>query len=101
MPGAVPRAGGLRPIRRCRERTGCSRRPASWTGAALGFGMRDSGLGIEDSGFDARILHPDSRPSCSSANDARAGETIVEPAIVAAEQRRDETEARRYGQQEP
>ena len=94
MAGAAPRARGLRPIRTCRERTGCSRRRAPWHRSSAG--IRDSGLG--DSGFD-----PDRRlPSVMQcADDARAGEAIVEPAMVAAEQRRDETEARRHRQQEP
>ena len=86
-----PERAGRRPIRTCPERTGRSRRRAPWTGARPGFGIRDSGL------RDWR----DSRPSCSSADDARAGEAIVEAAMVAAEQRGDETEAGRHGEQRP
>src|SRR5437867_3167412 len=83
MTATAPRAASPRPIRTSLGRMGCSRRREPWRGAAPGFGIWESRL------------------SCSGANDARAGEAIVETAIVAAEQRRDETEARRDGQQQP
>src|SRR4051812_12338519 len=74
----------------CRARTECSRRPGPWQWREPGFGIRDSGFVPLESRF------PNHEPrSCSRSNDARAGEVIVQTAVIAGEDGRAEAESRR------
>src|SRR5438105_4166963 len=78
-----------------------------------GFGIRGSGVGPKSSGFagcsdmreesSRRSANPESRIPTSGrgADDAGAGETVVEAATIAADQRGHETEACGNREQHP